>query len=404
MSSSKAGGPKRFLVPLILSAIVLALYWRTPAFLSMCERKVQDLLLNHAPIRRADSSTCVILTGDSSEKASQADAGEIAKIITAVAQGKPRAIGICDCLADADAAFEAAVHSAGKTVVGYRLAFDVTDSPAGNWDVVEKSRIRFSTNPWGKPRRWTPAPQAVVECANARAVDAAAGCGFSNIIPDADGITRGVPLVAWAGDTPCQGFPVALLAVSLGARRVTLRLMGEAVQGMEMDGLRVNTDPRGRLLFREYTGGMVCSAADLLAGKLPTSVFSGKIVLIGSKSRRLRTRTSPSVPGVVIQATVVENALRDDYLRRSRGVGLLEIALIIGIPFTITHLAGWRTMVAALGAMALVAGSAVILLVLFRQEMRMFYPGISALISWILPSGRRTRALSEKHPHPSSPL
>lgn len=387
MSSSKAAGPKRFFAPLILSSLLLALYWRTPDSLATCERKVQDLLLNYAPILRSDSSTCIILTGESSsKKASQADAGEIAKIITAVALGRPRAIGIGDCLADADAAFEAAVRGAGKAIVSYRLAFDVRGSPAGNWDVVEKSRIRFSTNPWGKPRRWMPAPQAVLECANARAVDAAAGCGFSNSIPDADGIARGVPLVAWAGDTPCQGFPVALLAVSLGARRVTLRLKGEAVQGVEMDGLRVNTDPRGRLLFREYTGGMVCSAADVLAGKLQPSVFSGKIVLIGSKSRRFRTRTSPSVPEVIIQATAVENALRNDCLRRSRGVGLLEVALIIGIPFVIAHLTGWRRWCALMGSLICVAGCAAILLVGYRQEMRMLYPVISAIISWILPS------------------
>ncbi|MCX6340501.1 MAG: CHASE2 domain-containing protein [Candidatus Aureabacteria bacterium] len=405
MSASTIPGRTRILAPLILSALVLALYWRTPVFLATCEQNVQDLLLNLAPTKRSDSSTCVILTGESSSpKTAKMDAQGIAKIITAVAQGKPRAIGICDCPADADAAFEAAVRGAGKTVVGYRLACDVKDSPRGSLGVVEKSRIQFSTNPWGRPRRWMPSPQAVLECANARAVDAAAGCGFSNIPPDADGVARGVPLVAWAEHAPYQGFPVALLAVSLGARRVTLRLKGEAVEGIDVDGLRVNTDSGGRLMFREYAGGMVCSAAALLEGKLPPPVFSGKIVLIGSSGRRLRTRTSPSVPEAVILATAAENALRDDYLRRSRGMGLLEIALIIGAPFAIAHLAGWRKMAATLGVPALVAVGAVILLMLFRQEMRVFYPGISALISWILPSGRRTRARSEKRPYPSSPL
>lgn len=393
MPSSKSQGTASALAPLILSALVLALYWRTPVFLAPCAQKVQDLLLELAPTPRADSSTCVILTGErGSPQTAIMDAQGIAKIITAVARGKPRAIVIGDCPAGADAAFEAAVRGAGKTVVGYRLAFDVKDSPRGSLGVVEKSRIRFSTNPWGKPRRWTPAPQAVLECANARAVDAAAGCGFSNIPPDADGVARGVPLVAWAEHAPYQGSVVPVLAVSLGARRVTLRLKGEAVEGIDVDGLRISTDSRGRLMFREYAGAIVCSAADVLEGKLQPRVFSGKIVLIGSSGRRLRTRTSPSVPEAVILATSVENALRNDYLRRSRGMGLLEIALIIGIPFAVAHLAGWRKAAAVLGSLALIVVSGVILPVLFRQEMRVFYPGISALISWILPSGRRTHA------------
>ncbi len=388
MSSSSSAGPKRFLAPLILSAVVLALYWRTPEFLAIYERKAQDLLLWIAPVQRSDLSTCVILID---RKDSKNTARSISEVITAIVPEKPRAIGICDCLAGPDAAFEAAVRSERRTVVGYGMAFDPADLRGGNREVVEKSRIRFSTNPWGKPRRWTPAPQAVVECANARAVDAAAGCGFSNIVSDTDGIARRVPLVAWAGDAPCQGIAVALLAVSRGSGRITLRLKGEAVQGIDIGGLLIRTDSRGRILFREYAGTMACSAADLLGKKLRPGFFSGKIVLIGSNSRRLRTRTSPSVPEASIQAAVVENALRDDYLRRSRGVGFLEIALMIGVPFAVSPLRGWRRWRILLAALILIAGCAALLLVEFRQEMRTLFPTASVILAWLAPLGHARR-------------
>jgi len=405
MSSGNIPGRTRILAPLILSSLLLAIYWRTPDFLAGCEQKVEDLILIHAPIQCVDSSTCVILTGDrSSEKAARADGQAITEIITAVAQGNPRAIGVGDCLSGTDGALEAAVRSAGKAVMGYRFGFDGEEARPETLGAVEKSRIRFVTNPWGKPRRRAKAPRLTLECADTRAVDAAAGCGFANSIPDADGVTRGVPLVAWADDAPYQGFAAALLAVSLGVRRITLEMKGEAIRGIELGGLHIVTDPRGRLRFRECAGGIkLFSAADVLGGRIPPRAFSGKIVLIGSNRRRLHTRSSPSVPEVIIQATAVENALRDDCLRRSRGVGLLEIALIIGIPFVIAHLTGWRRWCAMLGALILIASCAAVLLVCYRQEMRMLYPGISALISWILPPGRRTRALSEKHPHPSFP-
>ena len=79
MSSAKTPRPGRFLVPLILSAIVLALYWRTPGFLMACEWRVQDLLLGRALVLGSAPSTCVILTGDESTQT-------IAGIITSVAR------------------------------------------------------------------------------------------------------------------------------------------------------------------------------------------------------------------------------------------------------------------------------------------------------------------------------
>ncbi|MEJ2745178.1 MAG: CHASE2 domain-containing protein [bacterium] len=231
-----------------------------------------------------------------------------------------------------------------------------------------------------------PAPQAAIECVNAGAVDVAWGSGFLNVSPDVDGITRAVPLVAWAKDTPYQGFAVAMLAASVGSRRVTLRLKGEAVEGLEMDGLRISTDPKGRLPFREYLGEMmICSAADLLGGKLSPRHFSGKIVLIGSGRNRLRTRALFSAPEAVIQATVIENALRNDYLRRSRGMGFLEIALIIGIPLGLTRLSGWPRTIAAAGILALLAVVAVIAAVLFGQETRFLFPAAAVVLAWFLP-------------------
>lgn len=379
MSSDKAPKVRLFLAPLILSAFVLAFYWRTPGPLLTCERRIQDRLLGRAPALGSAPSTCVILTGDESTRT-------IAEVIASAAKGKPRAIGVCECLPDADATFDAAVQGAGKTVMGYGAAFGRGGEAGSGMAAVEKSRIRFSTNPWGRPRRWIPKPQAALACVNAHAVDAALGSGFSNVIPDPDGITRAVSLVAWAGDTPYQGIAVALLAVSLGSRRVTLRLKGEAAEGIEMDGLRIGADPKGRLPFREYSDGiMACSAADLLAGKIQPDRFSGKIVIIGSSRNRLRTRASLSAPQAVVQATAVENALRNDYLRRSRGMGFLEIAMIVGIPLVMARLRGWRKAAAVLGAPALLAVGAVILATFFRQETRPLFPAAAGILSWLLP-------------------
>lgn len=234
-----------------------------------------------------------------------------------------------------------------------------------------------------------PRPQASVDCVNTRAVDAAAGSGFFNAATDADGVARAVPLVAWADDTPYQGFAVAVLAMSLGARRVTLRLTGEAVAGLEIDGLRIYTDPKGRLPFREYAGGIpVCSAADLLGGKPRPGRFSGKIVIIGSDRSRRRTRAARSAPAAVIQATAVENALRNDYLRRTRGMGFLEIALIAGMPFAVARLRGWRKMTTALGAAVLLAAGAVVAAAFLRQETRIFFPAAACILSWLPPFPR----------------
>jgi hypothetical protein len=70
-------------------------------------------------------------------------------------------------------------------------------------------------------------------------------------------------------------------------------------------------------------------------------------------------------------------------------MGFLEVAMIIAFPSVLARFRGWRRMLAVLGALALVAGSSVILLVLFRQEMRMLYPALAGLFSCIVPQWRR---------------
>jgi hypothetical protein len=389
MLSGNTPGFRRVIVPLLLSAFLLALYWRPPRIITSCDAEIQDLILTRMPIILSEPSARVILV-DEDISAEGLYARTVAAVISAVARGNPRSIGVCDCLNGADGNIESAVRRAGKTVIGYGLEFDGKAPTAGAMSAVEKSRIRFSTNPWGRARRWVPAPQAVLKCANGRAIDAAAGCGFATIVADEDGVVRGIPLVAWLKDVPYQGLPVALFTVSLGARRVTLRLKGEAVTGIDLDGLKIATDARGRLLFRECADGIgECSAADVLEGKYLPQYFSDKIVIVGSRGRRLHTRSSPSMPEASVYATAVENILGGHYLRRSRAMGFLEVAMIIAFPSVLARFRGWRRMLAVLGALALVAGSSVILLVLFRQEMRMLYPALAGLFSCIVPQWRR---------------
>ncbi len=75
------------------------------------------------------------------------------------------------------------------------------------------------------------------------------------------------------------------------------------------------------------------SLLDLLDGRLPPDVFSGRIVLIGTTATGVRDRFGtafhPQVAGVEIFATVIDNLLTGRLIDRSTAVRDLDLALIL---------------------------------------------------------------------------
>ncbi|MCL6621061.1 MAG: adenylate/guanylate cyclase domain-containing protein [Syntrophobacterales bacterium] len=164
----------------------------------------------------------------------------------------------------------------------------------------------------------------------------AAGSGYFNMIPDADGGVRWLPLViAYGGDFFA---PLALVACQQfrGGEPLTLTLSPGGVEEIRLGPTTLPVDRFGRLLIN-YLGPPgtfpVVSAADLLEGSVPPGRLADRLVLLGATAVGIYdlrvTPFSALTPGVEIQATVVDNLLRGRFLGAPPGGRLFLLGLIV---------------------------------------------------------------------------
>jgi len=152
--------------------------------------------------------------------------------------------------------------------------------------------------------------------------EAAPGSGYFNMVPDKDGTVRWFPMTIKMG--PDFFAPMSLVSAKyfLGGPALGITLSSLGVEEVRVGHQVVPVDRFGRLLIN-YLGppGMIptYSAAALLDGKLPPEALKDKVVLVGATAVGIYdlrvTPFSGISPGVEIQATVMDNLLRGNFIR-----------------------------------------------------------------------------------------
>jgi signal transduction histidine kinase/ActR/RegA family two-component response regulator len=204
--------------------------------------------------------------------------------------------------------------------------------------------------------------------------EAAGTSGFLNAAPDVDGILRRVPLVlAFNGET----YPaLALAAVAATSDQHTgeLRQVNANTMSLTLDDRKIPLDGRGNLLLR-YRGRLrtfpYVSAADVLDGQLPADTFRDKIVFVGATAlgiqEQVATPYDPLFSGAEVQATVADNLLRGDFIRRPEHAVLLQVclglALTLGIVLLMARVGVKWGGVAAVACLVVLWGTSAWLLV-----------------------------------------
>jgi len=164
---------------------------------------------------------------------------------------------------------------------------------------------------------------------------AAAGSGFLNAVPDADGILRRVPLIAELDGRVYPSLALAAVTAAAGDAHPALEVSNVNASTLTIAGLTVPLDGKSNLLVA-YRGRKrafpYLSAADVLAGAAG-GALRGKIVLVGTTA--LGTREVVATPldtqfvGVEVQATVVDNLLRRDFIHRASDGTLVDAAIAV---------------------------------------------------------------------------
>jgi CHASE2 domain-containing sensor protein len=244
-------------------------------------------------------------------------------------------------LRDGDTAADTALATTlrqGRVVLGYGLRFD--PAPMVSRSCVLHPIGLAILRPADDAGR-DPFFRASSVVCNLPVLDrAATASGFLNAAPDSDGILRRVPLVAEFDGRFYPSLALASVLVSTGAHDLALRVANVNAATLNVDGRSVPVDARGNLLLR-YRGKKhtfpYLSAADVLSGSVRDDALRNKIAFVGTTA--LGTREVVATPldtlfaGVEVQATVADNLLQQDFIRRSPAGAILESwsVLLLGL-------------------------------------------------------------------------
>jgi adenylate cyclase len=186
---------------------------------------------------------------------------------------------------------------------------------------------------------------------------AAAAAGHVNVLPDADGLPRRVPIGIRVEDRLIPSFGLMVVRTFLGARSATVTLAPGGISEVRVGDRSLHVDAAGQL-WVNYLGPPHTiphvSAADVLAGRAPRAALDGKIVLVGFTAAgfdEIATPFAPVVSGIELQATAIDNVLQGTSLTRPWWVVPAEVAviLVVGVivGLLLDRLPGGRAVTAA---------------------------------------------------------
>ena len=368
------------LVPTLVAA-VLCLY--RPAVFADLESRVYDTLVRSTPAR-PPSGRIVIVDVD---ERSLAAVGQwpwrrdvIGRLIDRLRELGAATVALDVIFAEADrsrgsgSAPDTVLADAlrnGDVVLGYALTFDGATAASSG---CLQHPLGLAIVRHGDEAPDDPFFRATGAICSLPALTHAAGAsGFLNAAPDRDGILRRVPLLMEVGGRVYPGLALAAVATATGTRDMAMHVANVNTSWLMSADRSVPLDGKSNLLLR-YRGGRrtfpYVSAAAVLSGEPHPDSFKDKIVFVGTTA--LGTREVVSTPldtlftGVEVQATVADNLLQQDFIRRPEHGVMVETQAVIALGFVATLLVG-RLGVAwgALGMAAAVAalwGAAVALI------------------------------------------
>lgn len=151
------------------------------------------------------------------------------------------------------------------------------------------------------------------------------------------GVVRNVPVVVGLGNKLVPCLPLEMLRAATDSSAIEVYSDATGVKAVGVADVQVATDPGGdiwphfaplRSMLHRYV-----SARDLMAGKVPLDRIQDKLVLVGLTGAGLTdmrtTALGELVPGIEIQAQVIEAIFEGDLLQRPAWIKWSESAFIL---------------------------------------------------------------------------
>ncbi|MCG8635466.1 MAG: adenylate/guanylate cyclase domain-containing protein [Desulfobacterales bacterium] len=176
--------------------------------------------------------------------------------------------------------------------------------------------------------------------------------GYMNTGFDPDGVLRSVPLlIAWKGKLyPHISLATLMTALKGKVANPMVKVSSGGISSIRIGSTVVPLDARGRMMVNYkgpgYTFPFV-PAAHVLEGRGELEKLNGKVVFLGSSAAGLMDiRVSPLdaiFPGVEVNATIVDNILKEDFIHRPDWVPGLEFVAILLWGMITTVFIGWTS-------------------------------------------------------------
>lgn len=208
--------------------------------------------------------------------------------------------------------------------------------------------------------------------------ETAAGLGVISMSAGNDGVSRTVPMVVRMGDRLLPSLTAELLRVAQGAGSHILRTSeasGEVSGGtsriveMRTGGARYPLDGNGHFRLHVARTGPrdMTPAHELLGAQMPASPhpdIANRIILVGSSAQGLfDLRTTPlgaKVPGVMLQASVLEQIINQSFLTRPDWMPGLELLTLVLAGLFVTFLCTRESPAAAFAGTIVIAAAGAI--------------------------------------------
>ncbi len=169
---------------------------------------------------------------------------------------------------------------------------------------------------------------------------AAEGAGYFNIRPDKDGVVRRTPLVMGVGVDAYPSLALEAAWYALGRPPLVVEVAQSGsenlVTGISLGDQVMPTDARGEALL-SFAGpaGTIphVSVADILAGTVAEDRLRDRVVIVGVTATGVfdlrATPFSEVYPGAEVQATALDNILRNRFITRPGWASLADQVAIV---------------------------------------------------------------------------
>ncbi len=337
------------LLSLTILFLMMVLYFATPDIFEMFEMQLLDWRVRLRGPTDPGNLVKLILVDTSSRKQYGMRGefrSELAKIITNLKADGARVIGLdLYFLAETgnggnntDESLAEAVKNAGNLVIGYNWDFSLPDNRLAIAEAIGRRQLLMAASNVDEPG-FTPeqVPQEA-RIASQTITQHAAAVGFFTVIVDPNFYARKLPAALSYKNNLYFPFSLAIVRTYLNQEGYGVRQnhTQDKLIGPQFGEIQLHPDHLGYLWFNFYGSTDAFETLrfdDVAKNGVPPGFANGAIVLIGvsgdDSGDLFATSFDTALPGVVLHATAVANALSNGFLWRDNTVRAVEIVMMV---------------------------------------------------------------------------